>query len=113
MQSNELPPMEPLAPIVDRMRELAAEELPASRSCRVELWEDGTFDIRIFHSMPGDDWQQLTYERTTGEILWEHFRGAQQETESFSEGETLHTTSYEEVDVRVVDTVEPPYSGDN
>jgi len=113
MQSNELPPMEPLAPIIDRMRELATEELPASRSCRVELWEDGTFDITIFHSMPGDDWQQLTYERTTGEILWEHFRGAQQEIESFSGDETLQTTSYEEVDLRVVDTVEPPYSGDN
>jgi hypothetical protein len=51
MESNELPPMEPLAPIIDRMRELATEELPASRSCRVELWEDGTFDITIFGSV--------------------------------------------------------------
>jgi len=55
----------------------------------------------------------LTHERTTGEILWEHFRGAQQVSESFSEGEIFHTTSYEELDVRVVDTVEPPYNEDN
>ena len=112
MQANEIPPMERLAPLVDRMRELASEELPSPRACRVELWDDGTFDIVIYHSMSGDDRQQLMYERTTGEILWEYLRGAKQESESVSGGETLHTTTHEEVDVRVVDTVAPPYGAD-
>ncbi len=110
MQSAGIQPMESLAPLVDRMRALAAEELPSPRACKIELWDDGTYDIILYHSMGKDERQQLRYERTTGEILWEHFQGAQWESESFSGGETLYEAAYDAVDVRVVDTVEPPYS---
>lgn len=41
--------MEPLAPLVDRMRALATEELPAPRTCKIRLWDDGTFDVVIYH----------------------------------------------------------------
>jgi|AntDeeMetagen134_2_1112570.scaffolds.fasta_scaffold13986_1 hypothetical protein len=109
MQSTELPLMASLAPLVDRMRQLAQEELPSPRSCKVESWDDGTFDIVIYHSLGFDARQQLRYERTTGEILWEHLQGARHESESMGRNETLHKPAYDNVDVRVVDTVEPPY----
>ena len=101
--------MAPLAPIVDRMRELATDELPSRRSCKIHLYDDGTFEILIYHSMGSSERQQLRYERTTGEILWEHFEGAQHESESMGGNETLHKPVYDNVEVRVVDTVEPPY----
>lgn len=46
--------MESLAPIVDRMRELAQNEPPAPRFCITRLRDDGTFDVVIYHYM-GDD----------------------------------------------------------
>jgi len=101
--------MAPLAPIVDRMRQLATEELPPGRSCKIRLYDDETFEIVIYHSMGSNERQQLRYERTTGEILWEHFEGARYESESMVGNETLHTPVFDNVEVRVVDTVEPPY----
>lgn len=63
-------PMEPLAPIIDRMREIAEDELPAPRTCRIRLCDDGTFDAYIFHSMTDEESQVVRYDRTTSEILW-------------------------------------------
>lgn len=110
MQSDGIPPIEPLAPLVDRMRDLAMKELPAPQTCKIRLWDDDTFDIIIYHSMGKDERQQLRYERTTGEILWEHFRGARWESESLTGNETVVESVYEASDVRVIATVEPPYN---
>lgn len=101
--------MEPLAPIVDQMREIAQEELPAPRTCRIKLWDDGTFDAYIFHSGPDDERQRIKYERTTSEIIWEYSKGARWESQELSGGETLHMPVHDELDVRVITTVEPPY----
>ena len=62
--------MEPLAWIVDRMRKLAQDELPSPRGCRIKLWDDGTFDVVIYHSMGDDETQFLRYQRTTSEVTW-------------------------------------------
>lgn len=51
MDAPEIPPMKPLAPLVDRMRALAQTELPSPRTGRVELWNDGTFGVVLYHSM--------------------------------------------------------------
>ena len=101
--------MAPLAPIVDRMRQMATDELPSRRSCKIRLYDDGDFEIIIYHSLGSDERQQLRYERTTGEILWEHFEGARYESESVGSNETLHKPVYDSCEIRVVDTVEPPY----
>lgn len=101
--------MAPLAPLVDRMRELAVEELPEPRTCKIRLWDDGTFDVVVYHSMGDDQRQQLRYERTTGEILCEYIRGTRMESEPLSGNETIHEPAYEESDVRVVATLEQPY----
>jgi hypothetical protein len=102
--------MAPLAPIVDRMRQLATEELPSRRSCKIRLYDDETFEVVIYHSMGSDERQQLRYEHTTGEILWEHFEGARYESESIGSNETLHKPVYDSYEIRVVDTFEPPYT---
>lgn len=102
--------MKPLAPIIDRMRDLAQDELPAPRTCRVRLWDDDTFDVVIYHSMGDDEKQWLRYERTTSEILWEYVRGARWEPESLTGNETVYEPAYEESEVRVIEIVEPPYT---
>jgi len=109
MYTDGIPPMAPLAPLVDRMRDLALEELPGPRTCKIRLWDDGTFDVVIYHGMGDDERQWLRYERTTGEILWEYVRGARMKSESLTGNETIHEPVYEESEVRVVATVEPPY----
>jgi hypothetical protein len=110
MQSEDIPPMAPLAPIVDRMRELARDELPSPRTCTIRLCDDDTFDIVIYHSMGDDERQALRYERTTGEIIWEHMQGADWEAQSLSGNETVYESTFETAEVRVLATVEPPYS---
>jgi hypothetical protein len=101
--------MDPLAPLVDRMRDLAMEELFGPRTCKIRLWDDGTFEVVIYHGMGDDERQCLRYERTTGEILWEYVRGVRWESESLTGNETIHEPVCEASDVRVVATVEPPY----
>jgi hypothetical protein len=100
--------MNPLAPIIDEMRHLAADELPFPQTCRVKLFDDGTFDAYIFHSMRGDEQQRISYERTTGEIIFEHVRDEGFETTTFADGETLKEPVVEVLEVRVLTTVEPP-----
>lgn len=101
--------MEPLAPIVDQMRAIAREELPLPRTCQVRLWDDGTFDAIIYHSMADDEKQAIRYERTTSEIVWEHVNGAHWEAEPLIGGETVYEPVHDERHLRVLTAVEPPY----
>lgn len=110
MQSDGIPSIEPLAPIVDKMRELAQDELPSPRACRVWPWDDDTFDVVIYHSMGDDERQAIRYERTTSEILWEYVQGADWNAHSLSGNEILYESTCEASEIRVITTVEPPYS---
>ena len=101
--------MKPLAPIIDRMRDIARDELPFPQTCRVRLWDDGTFDAYIYHSSPSDEGQAIRYERTTGEIIWERTESPGWKTTQFSDGETLYEPTADEREIRVITTVEPPY----
>lgn len=108
MTEIDIPPMEPLAPIVDRMREIAHEEIPSPRTCRVKLWDDGTFRAYIYNKS-GDEYQGINYERTTGEVVRIRMKQGDYETATFAGGETLYTPTYDEYEVRTITTVEPPY----
>lgn len=101
--------MEPLAPIVDRMRDIANEVLPTPRSCKVRLWDDGTFDVVIYHSMGGAGRQTVRYERATGEIVHEHIVLAGTKAEAHSDGEPAYTPDFDVYDVRVIERIDPPY----
>jgi hypothetical protein len=109
MTTDGIPPMEPLAPIVDQLRALARVHLPSPRTCRVRLWEDGTFDASVYHSRGEDLSERISYVRTTGEIIWESGRGGGWESHGFADGETLHVPTVEESNVRVLARVDPPY----
>lgn len=104
-----IPPMEPLAPIIDQMRLLAVDELPTPQTCRVTLWDDGTFDAYIYHAMGSESRQQITYDRATSEIVWEHMEAARYETTEFPDGKTLYEPLLDGVQTCVLATVEPPY----
>lgn len=101
--------MEPLAPIIDQMREIAQEELPEPRTCRIRLWDDGTFDAYIYHSESKDEGQSIRYERTTSEILWEHRKGIVRKEIPLSGGEIILESTCDEYNARVITTVNPPY----
>lgn len=107
MANERIPLMEPLAPIIDRMRALAREEIPAPRTCRIRMWDDGTFDLVIFHRVGDSERQAVRYERSTGEIVWEHVKGASWEAQSLSSDETVYESTCDERDSRVLTRVEP------
>lgn len=94
------------------MRKIAEDELPEPRACRIKLWDDGTFDAEIYHSVADDGVQLITYERTTSEILWKEYRGAQKKRTSLSGGDTIIKPAFDDCTVRLITTVDPPY-GDN
>ena len=100
--------MEPLAPIVDQIREIAEDELPFPQTCEVTLWDDGTVGAKIYHSS-GDEVYLLRYQRQTSEIVLEYAKGAQWKRESLSGGEAIHKPTFDEREAEVVATVEPPY----
>lgn len=107
MTTPGIPPMEPLASIVDEMRAVADEEIPAPRTCHVKLYDDGTFYAVIFHSGAGER-EQISYERTIGEILWEYYEDTREMRKPLSGGEEIITSEHEEIEVRTITTVEPP-----
>ena len=110
MHTDEIPPMKPLTPLVERMRALAQTELPSPRAGHIRLWDDGTFGVVFYHSMGSDEGQHLRYIRSTGEIVWVHHQGDGWREESLTGGETVMEPVYDDTDVRVVETVTPPYA---
>jgi len=108
MSIDGIPPMEPLAQIVDQMSVLAREELPSPCSCKIHLWDDGTFDVLFYHSR-GDEKQFVRYERTTSEILWEYSKGASSKSVELTGNETVIEPTIAETDVQVLARVNPPY----
>jgi len=109
MSNERIPPMAPLAPIVDRMRDLAVDEIPSPRTCKVHLWDDDTFNVVIYHSRGEEDTIRLHYERTTGEIIWEHIQGGSWTPSSVTDTESLYEPACGQVQVRLLETVTPPY----
>lgn len=108
-REKQIPPMEPLAPIVDQLREIARDELPAPRTCHAKLWDDGTFEAYVYHSPSKEEREWVRYERTTSEIVYEYVKSGGCEEHEFADGETLHVPVHDECEVRVITTVEPPY----
>lgn len=70
--SQDLLTMEELASIVDEVREIAREEMASPQTCRLNLWDDGDYEIYVFHSRGKTEREQVVYEHETGEILWQY-----------------------------------------
>lgn len=65
--------MTALAPLVDRVRELAVEELPAPRTLDMQCWDDGDFSVRVYHTHP-DGRETVSYRQGTGRIVHRRVR---------------------------------------
>jgi hypothetical protein len=74
--------MSELAPLIDRVRELAAAEVPAPRTLDLTCWEDGDFSLRVYHTHP-DGRETVRYRQGMGEVQWRrvHERAAGLERE--------------------------------
>jgi hypothetical protein len=108
MTTDGIRSIEPLVPIIEQMRVIARDELPAPRSCKIRLWDDDTFDIRFYHSSE-DDAEILLFVRTTGEIIWERRESPHMKKTELTGNETIHEPAAVDRDVRVVASLEPPY----
>jgi hypothetical protein len=69
--------MTPLASLVDQLQDIAREQLPAPRACRVELWDDGDYNIVISHSQGDDASQGISYDVTTGDVMWKYRKNSE------------------------------------
>lgn len=65
-----------LAPLVERVRELAVEAVPAPRTLDLKCWEDGDFSLRVYHTHP-DGRETVLYRQGMGEVRWRRVRERQ------------------------------------
>jgi hypothetical protein len=109
MMESGVPPLSPLAPIVGRLLEPAVDELPGPRTSRVERWDDGTFDARVYHSAGEEQRLCVRYESTTGETIAERWIGAGWSVTELTGGETVYEPGFDEIEAEVLEPVQPPY----
>jgi hypothetical protein len=69
-----MPRMVSIAPLIDQLQDIAYEELPAPRTCSVELWDDGDYDIIIYHKHGADETEAIYYDASTGEVVWKYVK---------------------------------------
>ena len=104
--------MTPLASLVDQLQDIAREELPAPRTCRVELWDDGDYDIVIYHSQGGDASQGISYDVTTGDVLWKFQKNGEwvvdEDAEDGDGYGTPYVREFEESETQQITTIDPP-----
>jgi hypothetical protein len=102
-----LPPLKPIAPIVDQMRELAKEHLSDGCTCRIKLYEDGTYKIRFVHSN-GEKSCEFIHLTPPSEIVHVTIEGAHEKEVEFSDGGSIIRPGYDTYDAEVLCQVEPP-----
>ena len=104
--------MTPIAPLIDQLQDIARDELPAPRTCRVTLWDDGDYDIAIYHSHGEDEEQAITYDVTTGDVVWKYRKnGDWVVDENAPNGEgygTAYVREFEESETRLITTIDSP-----
>lgn len=109
MTDSDIPSMQTLAPIVDQLREIARSELSEPQALKIALWDDGDYDIRVYHQMGFDTREQILYDNETWEVRYQYWKGVQWHSEFVSEEEgTVRTATFEETEDRVLTTIEPP-----
>jgi len=110
MPTDKLPPMKPLAPIVDQLKEIARQEIPAPRTCLVHLYDDYTFRIRIEHRYGDDEIEGIVYAHDSENVYWRDTAGAERVKIDDPDHEgTIITTRFAEDAERVVATIPPPF----
>jgi hypothetical protein len=104
-----VPRLEPIAPIVDRMLELAEDHLPDRCTCRVKLYEDGTYRTHIEHvGVEEGSYEYIGYFTATSEIVHVNIEGTGEEEIELTGDESIHQPTYDTYEVTVLEQVEPP-----
>jgi len=111
-ENTDMQRMTPLASIVDQLQDIAREELPAPRTCRVELWDDGDYNIVIYLSQGEDAGQVISYDVTTGDVVWKYRKNGEwvvdEEAEDGEGYGTPYVREFEESETRRITTIDPP-----
>lgn len=104
--------MTPLASLTDQLQDIAREELPAPRSCVAKLWDDGDYQLRIYHSHGNDEGQAIDYDVDTGDVRWKYRKNGEWVVDEEKNSEDVKGTPYirefEESETRTITTIEPP-----
>jgi hypothetical protein len=101
--------MQTLAPLVDQIREIAQDKLPSRRTLKLQAFDDGDYDLVVFHSPGPGEREQILYERDTGIVRWQYLKNPSMNKEFISEeAGTLLTTTFEERKERRITTIDPP-----
>lgn len=109
MANEGIPRIELLAPIADRIRAIGREELGAPRTMHLKLWDDGDYDIYVFHSMGEEEREQIVYNHETREVTYQYRKGVSFETVFVSEEAGSYTEPvYDVSEERQITTIEPP-----
>jgi hypothetical protein len=111
-ENTDMQRMTPLASLIDQLQEIAREELPAPRACRVTLWDDGDYDIVIYHAHGKNKIQCVTYDITTGDVVWNYRENGEWVVDDDAEDGDGYGTAYiqefEESETRQITTIDPP-----
>ena len=111
-ENSEMQRMTPLASLIYPLQEIAREELPPPRTCRVKLWDDGDYDIVIYHSPGQDEMESISYDVNTGDVTWEYRKSGEWVVDEDAEdGEgygTPYVQEFEESETRRITTIDPP-----
>lgn len=105
--------MEALAPLVDEVRAIARRELPDPRTFEMRIWDDGTYDVYVYHVRGERDREQVVYDPETGVVQWQR-RKLDPDWEfpdpnEVSEEEWRQVVpEYEAADARRLAVIEPP-----
>lgn len=109
MTENGIPPIGPIAPIADQIREIAQQELSEPRTMHLKLWNDGDYDIYVFHSMGKEEREQIVYDNEIGAVSYQYRKGVSFETVFVSEEAGSYTKPvYDVSKERQITTIAPP-----
>jgi hypothetical protein len=107
-----MPRMESIAPLINQLQDIACEEIPAPRTCSVTLWDDGDYDVIIYHKHGPDEKVAIYYDASIGDVMWKYVKNGEwvvdEDAEDGEEYGTAYVQSDEESDERTITTIEPP-----
>lgn len=106
---DRMPRMTMLAPVVDRLQELADEHVPRPHTFEIVLWDDGDYRLTIWHAHGQDIREQLVYDTDTGGVNWQRTENPfWEKVAETADGPTEYVSEYEEFEEREIATINPP-----
>lgn len=107
--TNDMPAMTTLAPLIDQLQALAEEHVPLPQATKITLWDDGDYDILIYHNHAHNKKEGLIYDNDTGVVRWRRAKNPYWEKDHDAEGPGMaYDRAFEELEEEELTTIEPP-----